>query len=115
MPALFYSAVSNIDFQIEEGNPAAVVMRAHFAQHGFVSHCVFDVGQGKAGIFDVGNEMENLVFLGGEYGIYTTKCSPGWPFVLVESAFFRPAEIRHPVPGMRTDSKPCGIQGRSRR
>lgn len=83
----FYSAVSNIDFQIEEGNPAAVVMRAHFAQHGFVSHCVFDVGQGKAGIFDVGNEMENLVFLGGEYGIYTTKCSPGWPFVLVESAF----------------------------
>ena len=31
--------------------------------------------------------MENLVFLGGEYGIYTTKCSPGWPFVLVESAF----------------------------
>ena len=60
----FYSAVSNIDFQIEEGNPAAVVMRAHFAQHGFVSHCVFDVGQGKAGIFDVGNEMENLVFLG---------------------------------------------------
>lgn len=31
----FYSAVSNIDFQIEEGNPAAVVMRAHFAQHGF--------------------------------------------------------------------------------
>ena len=23
----------------------------------------------------------------GEYGIYTTKCSPGWPFVLVESAF----------------------------
>lgn len=83
----FYSAVSNIDFQIEEGNPAAVVMRAHFAQHGFVSHCVFDIGQGKAGIFDVGNEMENLVFLGGEYGIYTTKCSPGWPFVLVESAF----------------------------
>ena len=48
---------------------------------------MFDIGQGKAGIFDVGNEMENLVFLGGEYGIYTTKCSPGWPFVLVESAF----------------------------
>lgn len=77
-PGTFYSAVSNIDFKIEEGNPAAVVLRAHFAQHGFVSHCVFDIGEGKAGIFDVGNEMENLVFLGGEYGIYTTKCSPGW-------------------------------------
>lgn len=86
-PGTFYSAVSNIDFQIEEGNPAAVVMRAHFAQHSFVSHCVFDIGEGKAGIFDVGNEMENLVFLGGDYGIYTTKCSPGWPFALVESAF----------------------------
>ena len=36
-PGTFYSAVSNINFQIEEGNPAAVVMRAHFAQHGFVS------------------------------------------------------------------------------
>ncbi len=86
-PGTFYSAVSNIDFKIEEGNPAAVVIRAHFAQHGFVSHCVFDIGEGKAGIFDVGNEMENLIFLGGDYGIYTTKCSPGWPFVLVESAF----------------------------
>lgn len=87
-PGTFYSAVSNIDFKIEEGNPAAVALRAHFAQHGFVSHCVFDIGEGKAGIFDVGNEMENLVFLGGQYGIYTTKCSPGWPFVLVNSAFY---------------------------
>ncbi len=86
-PGTFYSAISNIDFKIEKGNPAAVVIRAHFAQHGFVSHCVFDIGEGKAGIFDVGNEMENLVFLGGDYGIYTTKCSPGWPFVLVESTF----------------------------
>lgn len=86
-PGTFYSAVSNIDFKIEEGNPAAVVLRAHFAQHCFVSHCVFDIGAGKAGIFDVGNEMENLIFRGGEYGIYTTKCSPGWPFVLVESCF----------------------------
>lgn len=86
-PGTFYSAVSNIDFCIGPGNPAAVALRAHFAQHCFVSHCVFDIGEGKAGIFDVGNEMENLVFLGGDYGIYTTKCSPGWPFVLVESAF----------------------------
>ena len=52
-----------------------MVLRAHFAQHGFVSHCVFDIGEGKAGIFDVGNEMENLVFFGREYGIYTTAFS----------------------------------------
>lgn len=86
-PGTFYSAVSNIDFTIEKGNPAAVVLRAHFAQHGFVSHCVFHIGEGKAGIFDVGNEMENLHFIGGTYGMYTTKCSPGWPFVLVNSEF----------------------------
>lgn len=43
----FYSAVSNIDFQIEEGNPAAVVMRAHFAQHGFVSHCVSTLARAR--------------------------------------------------------------------
>lgn len=101
-PGTFYSAVSNIDFCIGPGNPAAVALRAHFAQHCFVSHCVFDIGEGKAGIFDVGNEMENLVFLGGDYGIYTTKCSPGWPFVLVESAFCgqRRAAVR---------SRECGL------
>ena len=111
----FYSAVSNIDFQIEEGNPAAVVMRAHFAQHGFVSHCVFDVGQGKAGIFDVGNEMESLVFLGGRVRHLHHQMLSRLAFCPGGKRLFRPAEIRHPVPGMRTDSKPCGIQGRSRR
>lgn len=86
-PGTFYSALSNIDFKIEDGNPYAVVLRTHFAQHCFVSHCKFEIGNGKAGIFDVGNEMENLTFIGGDYGIYTTKCSPGWPFVMVDSAF----------------------------
>ncbi|MEG2501189.1 MAG: glycosyl hydrolase family 28-related protein, partial [Oscillospiraceae bacterium] len=39
------------------------------------------------GIDAVGNEMENLYFDGGEYGIYTGKCSPGWPFVLTDTDF----------------------------
>lgn len=34
-----------------------------------------------AGIYDVGNEMEDIYINGGKYGIITTKCSPGWPFV----------------------------------
>lgn len=84
----FYSTLSNIDFRIEDGNPSAVAVRAHFAQHCFVSHCRFDIGTAQAGISQVGNEMENLIFTGGEYGIQTTKCSPGWPFVLVNSAFY---------------------------
>ncbi len=83
----FYSAISNIDFTIEEGNPHAVVLRTHFAQHGFVSHSVMNIGKGKAGIFDVGNELENVTFLGGEYGIYTYRTSPGWPMMIVDTRF----------------------------
>lgn len=83
----FYSGLSNVDFVIEDGNPGAICVRAHFAQHGLISHCNFSIGQGFAGIYDVGNEMENLLFDGGEYGIYTHNCSPGWPFALLDSAF----------------------------
>ncbi|MBD5523830.1 MAG: gluconolaconase [Lachnospiraceae bacterium] len=85
--ATFYSAISNIDFRIEENNPSAICIRAHFAQHGFVSHCHFDLGDGLAGLFDVGNEMEDLTFTGGAYGIVCRMCSPGWPFALLDSVF----------------------------
>lgn len=83
----FYSAISNIDFTIEDGNPHAVVLRTHFAQHGFISHSVMNIGKGKAGIFDVGNELENVKFIGGEYGIYTYRTSPGWPMMIVDTWF----------------------------
>lgn len=85
--ATFYSAISNIDFKIEEKNSSAICIRAHFAQHGFVSHCHFDLGDGLAGLFDVGNEMEDLTFKGGTYGIVCRMCSPGWPFALLDSVF----------------------------
>ena len=85
--ATFYSAISNIDFRIEDGNPGAVCIRAHFAQHGFISHCHFELNNGLAGIFDVGNEMEDLTFVGGQYGMLCRQCSPGWPFVLLDSVF----------------------------
>ena len=83
----FYSAISNINFTIEDGNPHAVALRTHFAQHGFVSHAVINIGKGKAGIFDVGNEMENVRFIGGDYGIYTYRTSPGWPMMMVDTYF----------------------------
>ncbi len=86
-PGTFYTGISNINFKIEDGNPCAVVMRAHFAQTSFVSFCEFDIGNGKAGIHEVGNEMEHLSFKGGDYGIYTGKCSPGWPFALTDTDF----------------------------
>ena len=83
----FYDAISNIDFRIEENNPGAICIRAHFAQHGFISHCHFDLGDGLAAIFDVGNEMEDLTFIGGKYGIVCRMCSPGWPFALLDCVF----------------------------
>ena len=83
----FYSAMSNINLRIEDGNPHAVALRTHYAQHCFVSHMAIYIGKGKAGIFDIGNEMENVAFYGGDYGIYTTKSSPGWPVMLVDAYF----------------------------
>lgn len=83
----FYSAMSNINLRIGEGNPYAVALRTHYAQHCFVSYMSIQIGSGKAGIFDVGNEMENVAFFGGDYGIYTTKASPGWPVMMVDSYF----------------------------
>ena len=83
----FYSCMSNIDIRIEDGNPQAVALRTHFAQHSFVSYMTINIGKGKAGLFDVGNEMENIAFIGGEYGIFSTKASPGWQVMMADCYF----------------------------
>ncbi|MDR1500315.1 MAG: gluconolaconase [Tannerellaceae bacterium] len=83
----FYSALSNVDLRIEDGNPHAVALRTHFAQHSFISNVDIYAGNGKAGLYDVGNEMENVRFYGGDYGIYTTKTSPGWQMMMVNTLF----------------------------
>lgn len=83
----FYSALSNVNLKIEDGNPAAVGLRTHFAQHSYVANVDIHIGKGKAGLFDVGNIIENIRFFGGEYGIYTTKASPGWQFMMVDTYF----------------------------
>lgn len=83
----FYSALSNIDFRIEKGNPQAIAIRSHFAQHSFTNHCDIQIGEGKAGIYDVGNELEDMKFYGGEYGIISGRTSPGWPIMTVDTYF----------------------------
>jgi hypothetical protein len=40
-PGTFYSAISNVDFEVGEGNPGAVGIRARFAQHCFIAHLEF--------------------------------------------------------------------------
>lgn len=83
----FYSAISNIDLTIGEGNPVAVGMRTHYAQHGFVNHMSIQIGSGKAGISEVGNEMEDVKFYGGDYGIISGQTSPSWPMMMVDTYF----------------------------
>ncbi len=86
-PGTFYSAMSNIDLEIGAGNPAAVGVRSHYAQHCFLSHLELHVGEGRAGVEEVGNESSDLHFFGGEFGITTHKPSPSWPFALLDSTF----------------------------
>lgn len=86
-PGTFYSAMSNIDVEIAAGNPAAVGVRSHYAQHCFLAHMEFFLGSARAGVEEVGNESEDLHFHGGEFGITTHKPSPSWPFLLIDSSF----------------------------
>jgi sugar lactone lactonase YvrE len=86
-PGTFYSALSNINFEIKNGNPAAIAIRSHYAQHCYIAHVDFKIGNGKAGVEEVGNEMDDCRFFGGEYGIITKKPSPSWPFLMIDSYF----------------------------
>ena len=58
-PGTFYSAMSNIDFEIGKGNAGAVAIRFHGAQHDYLSHMDFHIGSGLAGLHQVANEAED--------------------------------------------------------
>ncbi len=92
----FYSALSNIDFRIGAGNSGAVAVRFRVAQHGYLRHVDFHIGSGLAGVYQAGNEFEDLRFFGGRYGIMSEKTSPAWQFTLIDSEFAgqRDAAIR---------------------
>jgi hypothetical protein len=82
----FYSGISNLDFEIGEGNPAAIAVRFHVAQHSFLQHMRFQVGDGRAALEDVGNGAIDLRIEGGEYGIISVRTSPAWQFLLMDSS-----------------------------
>lgn len=98
----FYSGLSNIDLLIEDGNPFAVALRTHYAQHSFIEHVDIHIGKAKAGIFDVGNEIDDVRFYGGDYGIYTTRTSPSWQMMIMNSYFIgqRCAAVRTEEAGL---------------
>ncbi len=86
-PGTFYSAMSNIDLEIGEGNASAVGIRGTYAQHCYLAHMDFRLGDAMAGIHDTGNLAEDLRFFGGKYGIITRTPSPGWQYTLMDSIF----------------------------
>lgn len=81
----FYSGMSNVDFEIGDGNAAAIAIRFHVAQHSSLNHIDFHIGQGRAALEDVGNQASDLKIYGGEYGIVSVKTSPAWQFLLMDS------------------------------
>ena len=86
-PGTFYSALANIDVEVEEGNSGAVAVRAHYAQHCFLAHMDFRLGSALAGIHEGGNVVEDVHFFGGTHAIVTSKPSPGWQFTLIDCSF----------------------------
>ncbi|USI74564.1 gluconolaconase [Sphingomonas morindae] len=113
----FYTAIANIDLDLGQGNPAAIGVRFHAAQHAYLRHMRFAVGSGLAGVYQVGNFGQDLEFLGGRYGILTEKTSPAWQFTLLDSSFSgqRGAAIREHEAGLtlvnvRMADAPIGIE-----
>jgi hypothetical protein len=98
----FYSALSNVDFEVGDGNPAASGVRMHTAQHSNLSHIDFRMGSGLAGVYQVGNIGYDLRFYGGRYGILAEKTSPAWQFTLLDALFDgqRDAAIREHEAGL---------------
>lgn len=98
----FYPAMANIDIKVGKGNPATAAIREHAAQHAFLKHMDFDLGDAFAGVYMVGNEGEDLHFRGGRYGIVTEKPSPAWSYTLLDSSFEgqRDAAIREHEAGL---------------
>jgi Pectate lyase superfamily protein/SMP-30/Gluconolactonase/LRE-like region len=82
----FYSGISNLDFEIGVSNTAAIAVRFHVAQHSFLQHMRFQVGDGRAALEDVGNGAFDLQIEGGEYGIISVRTAPAWQFLLMDSS-----------------------------
>jgi sugar lactone lactonase YvrE len=113
----FYSAMSNVDIEIGPGNPAAAGVRFRMAQHAFLSHMEFRLGTAFAGVYQAGNVIEDVHFVGGRYGIVTEKTSPAWQFTLLDSSFtgqsdaaIREHEVDLTLVNVAISDTPVGIE-----
>ena len=106
----FYSGLQNINFEIGDGNPAAIALRYHVAQVCVLDHIHFDIGQGRGGIQAAGNIIENCTFQGGEFGIKTGKSAPSWQITVLDCSF----EGQREASIITSDAKMLVIRGRFR-
>jgi hypothetical protein len=113
----FYSSMSNVDIEIGPGNPAAAGVRFRMAQHAFLSDMEVRIGSGFAGVYQAGNVMENVRFVGGRYGIVSEKTSPAWQFTLLDATFagqrdaaIREHEARLTMVNVAISDTPVGIE-----
>lgn len=113
----FYSSMRNVDIEIGPGNPAAAGVRFRMAQHAFLSDMEFRIGSGFAGVYQAGNVIENVRFVGGRYGIVTEKTSPAWQFTLLDASFtgqrdaaIREHEARLTMVNVAISDTPVGIE-----
>ncbi|MEJ2108472.1 MAG: glycosyl hydrolase family 28-related protein, partial [Acidobacteriota bacterium] len=83
----FYSGINNIDFEIQDGNPAATAIRFHVAQHSSLQNMDFHIGSARAAVEDIGNQISDVRIYDGRYGIITKRTAPVWPFLLMDSSF----------------------------
>ena len=72
----FNSAMNNVDFEVGEGNPSAVCVRFHVAQHSYLNNMEFKLGSALAAMEDIGNQSANVHISGGQYGIISTRTQP---------------------------------------
>jgi hypothetical protein len=82
-----YSGLSNIDMEIQDGNPAAIAVRAHFAQHSALAHVDFRIGTALGAVEEIGHEVEDCRFFGGDFAIRTAVTAAGWQSLVLDSEF----------------------------
>jgi hypothetical protein len=83
----FYSGINNINFEIGNGNPAAIAVRYHVAQVCALENIDFNIGNGPGGVEEMGNLIENCTFRGGQYGIKTNFSPPDWQCMVLDCTF----------------------------
>ncbi|HWR99466.1 MAG TPA: glycosyl hydrolase family 28-related protein, partial [Prolixibacteraceae bacterium] len=83
----FYSGIHNINFEIGNGNPAAIAVRYHVAQVCALENIDFNIGNGRGAVEEMGNLVDKCTFRGGEWGIKTNSSSPDWQCMVLDCSF----------------------------